>query len=260
VKAAQKFYIVPKELHARKDIGATAKIVLVVIADRMGENNFAWPGVRLIAKDAGTTTDAVDRAIRQLEKSGDLIVERRGHGKVNHYRLGNRKTVREMRTVERGKAPAKQGQGASEAGTEVSAKQGPNSTKNSTQNATKAATRRNSQHRKPTVTWDEREARFGVPPELRSRWDRDYPRLDVEDELAKAANWYAVNPPKRNLARFLVNWLNRAAERQQPNRGPGAAKSDPPTPGTWNTGSDEPACTVPLDEVDSLTDTMRAKE
>ena len=40
----------------------------------------------------------------------------------------------------------------------------------------------------------------------------DYPKIDVEQELRKMRNWLEANPRsrKRDVHRFVINWLNRA--------------------------------------------------
>ncbi len=40
----------------------------------------------------------------------------------------------------------------------------------------------------------------------------DYPKIDVEGELKKMRNWLDANPRslKRDVYRFVINWLNRA--------------------------------------------------
>ena len=40
----------------------------------------------------------------------------------------------------------------------------------------------------------------------------DYPHLNVGRELAKMKNWLASNAPKKNIPRFIINWLNRVGE------------------------------------------------
>lgn len=35
-------------------------------------------------------------------------------------------------------------------------------------------------------------------------------KIDVDAEGLKMKNWVAVNPPKKNYRRFIINWLNRA--------------------------------------------------
>ena len=41
---------------------------------------------------------------------------------------------------------------------------------------------------------------------------QDYPKIDVECELRKMRNWLEANPAnrKRDVWRFVINWLNRA--------------------------------------------------
>ncbi len=46
-------------------------------------------------------------------------------------------------------------------------------------------------------------------------WERAYPAVDVRRNVAAAVEWLRANPQKRkkNLRRFLVNWMSRAQER-----------------------------------------------
>lgn len=80
-----------------------------------------------------------------------------------------------------------------------------------------------------------------------AKLQQDYPKIDVAMELRKMRNWLEANPRsrKRDVHRFIVNWLNRArpqaaghvsretsqhyavvAERSRPAAGP--AKYAPP--------------------------------
>lgn len=45
-----------------------------------------------------------------------------------------------------------------------------------------------------------------------SKLKQDYPKIDVECELRKMRNWLEANPRsrKRDVYRFVINWLNRA--------------------------------------------------
>lgn len=51
-----------------------------------------------------------------------------------------------------------------------------------------------------------------IPESVMDAWDTAYPEITVDDEIAKAEQWYIANPRKRksNHMRFLVNWLARA--------------------------------------------------
>jgi uncharacterized protein YdaU (DUF1376 family) len=55
---------------------------------------------------------------------------------------------------------------------------------------------------------------LGIPDELLRQWDRAYPAVNIDGELAKAAAWIIANPKNRksNYARFLTNWLTRAQD------------------------------------------------
>jgi hypothetical protein len=75
------------------------------------------------------------------------------------------------------------------------------------------------------ITFDEASATFVVPPELRQRWKAKYPGVDVDAEIAKAAEWHAARLAQyaadgrmkcpwtpAGYQRALVNWLARAAQ------------------------------------------------
>ena len=46
-------------------------------------------------------------------------------------------------------------------------------------------------------------------------WKESYPAIDVAQEIRKAAAWLDANRKnrKKDVKRFLVNWLNRIQER-----------------------------------------------
>ena len=48
----------------------------------------------------------------------------------------------------------------------------------------------------------------------RTAWERAYPALSLDAELARAASWILANPKnrKKNYARYLTNWLSRAQD------------------------------------------------
>ena len=49
-------------------------------------------------------------------------------------------------------------------------------------------------------------------------WQKEYPAVDVIQELKKMAQWSRANPPRRKtrrgIQRFIVNWLNGEASRK----------------------------------------------
>lgn len=83
-----KFYKLPQELTARKDLTASAKIIYAVIMDHLGNNKDCWPGKRKLVKKTGLSGDTVCNAIQRLESVGALVVDRRGNGRSNHYKTG----------------------------------------------------------------------------------------------------------------------------------------------------------------------------
>jgi hypothetical protein len=76
------------------------------------------------------------------------------------------------------------------------------------------------------VTFNAEAGSFAVPDLVRSQWDKAYPAVDVQGELAKAAAWLIANPrnAKSNYARFLTNWLTKAQDKA-PARGGGQQSS-----------------------------------
>jgi len=85
----EKFYKLPADLAARTDLTPGEKVVWAVLANRIGDNGFCWPGVRLLADDTGLTVNGILKCLRSLERKHLLRIEHQGSGKVNHYRLAD---------------------------------------------------------------------------------------------------------------------------------------------------------------------------
>lgn len=66
----------------------------------------------------------------------------------------------------------------------------------------------------------------GITPEQLALWKENYPALDVEQELKKASSWLDANRKnrKKDVKRFLVNWLNRQQDRAP--KAPGMQQND----------------------------------
>lgn len=62
----------------------------------------------------------------------------------------------------------------------------------------------------PLVSFDGED--FQVDGSLTAKWAATYPGVNIENEIAKAAEWAAANPrkAKKDWRRFLVNWLSNA--------------------------------------------------
>jgi len=66
------------------------------------------------------------------------------------------------------------------------------------------------------VTFDYATGRMdGITDSHRERWAVAYPAVEIEQQVAAAAAWLAANPKKRkkNIERFLTNWLSTQQER-----------------------------------------------
>lgn len=69
------------------------------------------------------------------------------------------------------------------------------------------------------IAWNEQRGEFtGITDERLAEWRGAYPDLDVTLSLKRAAQWMAANPARRkkNVERFLVNWLASDARRAKP--------------------------------------------
>lgn len=115
-----------------------------------------------------------------------------------------------------------------EASTEASAEGTPNLTKPNLTNMTASAVSDVSRNLEPSVVAERRYAiaggkEVGIEQRHVDRWANTYrDRLDVEHELAKAADWLAANATKRprngtGLVKFLASWMSRADERERRN-------------------------------------------
>lgn len=101
---SERFYKLSQSLAAipQRQIPATAKIVLAILGDRMGKNDTCWPGIRTIAADSGLSVETVIQSIRILEGARLVTVDRRGSGKVNHYRVvQSAQAIRAPKNLER---------------------------------------------------------------------------------------------------------------------------------------------------------------
>ena len=203
------FYKLPKNFAAipQRQMPATAKIVMAILADRIGHNETCWPGVRSIAADSGLTVETVIQSINSLEAAGLVTVDRRGSGKVNHYSISqSAQGIRAPKKLERPRNP--------NTGAQASSAQAPKKLElNQTDQLNQTHSTAVRAAGKMRVVWSETESRFIMPPELLATWQRDYPGLDVEQETRKAGQWHAANRRwKSAYQSALVRWLNRAAD------------------------------------------------
>jgi len=81
-----RFYKLPKDVAGRRDLPASAKIVLAVLIDRIGQNDCCWPGIRCLAKDSGLDKDTVINSIKCLKSKGLIEVKVGKLGESNRYR------------------------------------------------------------------------------------------------------------------------------------------------------------------------------
>lgn len=70
---------------------------------------------------------------------------------------------------------------------------------------------------------------WSIPDLLRSQWEKAYPAVNIDSELAGASAWLIANPKnaKSNYGRFLTSWLSRSQDRARPQGGGKPANDDP---------------------------------
>jgi hypothetical protein len=107
-----RFFKLPANLAAQKDLPSGAKVIWAVLANRIGGNGFCWAGVRSIARDAGVDVSTVLESIRKLEDAGRLRVERRGSGRANHYSLTASESAGEIQALGKSKRSENPNSGA----------------------------------------------------------------------------------------------------------------------------------------------------
>jgi len=83
----ERFYKLPKDITARKDLTASDKLVFAVIRNYQGAKDFCWPGIRTLSRDTGLSTVTIIQVIKRLELAGLLVVERLGIGKGSRYSI-----------------------------------------------------------------------------------------------------------------------------------------------------------------------------
>lgn len=206
------------------DIGKFSNEEIAILVD--------WEGDYDQLVDALVDTGWLDRCSRHR-----LVVHDWGQHAPNWVRMLVKK--RELSFSEASAEASTEGsaEASQEASTEASAEGTPNLTKPNLTNMTPYGVSDVSRNLEPSVVASRRYAIAGgkeVSIEQRhvDRWSDTYrDRLDVDHELAKAADWLAANATKRprngtGLVKFLASWMSRADERERRNaRGSPAAQA-----------------------------------
>lgn len=71
----------------------------------------------------------------------------------------------------------------------------------------------NSARTQEQILWDHtREIFTGISEAQMDEWEQAFPKMDVDGELDRIELWYKANPKKhkRDIKRFITNWLARA--------------------------------------------------
>jgi DNA-binding transcriptional ArsR family regulator len=81
------FTQVPNILLKSKSLSANAKVVYAQLLAYAWTNSYCFPGQERMGEDIGASQPTIHRALKELQDSGWLEVERRGQGKTNIYTL-----------------------------------------------------------------------------------------------------------------------------------------------------------------------------
>jgi DNA-binding MarR family transcriptional regulator len=81
------FTQVPNMLWRSPELSNNAKVVYGQLLSYAWHNDMCFPGQERMAEDIGTSQPTIHRALRELEHSGWLEIQRRGQGKTNIYTL-----------------------------------------------------------------------------------------------------------------------------------------------------------------------------
>lgn len=200
------FYKLPQDIAARKDLRASDKIVFAVIVDCLGKNDKCWPGKLTLMQKTGLSGQTVCDAIGRLETAGVLQVDRRGKGKSNHYQTSPEirpESSPESRPVQKVDQSKNQTTTSPESRPEVVQKLDTNQTKTNQTNVVNTS-----------FAFALKSGNFWTLPQAKfDEYQKTYPKMDIEFQFRKAAQWLLDHPTKKKTARgmpaFLGGWLGR---------------------------------------------------
>lgn len=89
------FTQVPNCLLNNIELSFSAKVVYAKLLSYAWNHNRVFPGQVRMAEELGSKRSTVNKAVKELEAKGWLVIERRGQGKTNVYTLYH--TVRRKR-------------------------------------------------------------------------------------------------------------------------------------------------------------------
>ena len=196
------FYMIPESLAQRKDLNGTDKLVLAILMFRMNKGETCNPGIRRLAEDAGISRNTVCNSLKRLEACGDLLVERGSLGQSSNYRLTEKSGPEgtPLHVVPSGP----------ESTPLVAQKVCHKRKKNKKSNNITAI----SLSSDPSGKWQ------GITDDLMSHWRQDYPGVDLDHELQRAAQWLRDNPDRHPVQKgyftFLENWFAKAMSNSKP--------------------------------------------
>lgn len=177
---------------------AREKLVLLMLANRTNhDTGLCCPSHERLADECGMSKTTVKEAIRSLAERGLLrVIQRAAEGVnlPNQYVLNLHGVGRET-TEGVGRQPP---EGGAPAGYKPGSK-------------TKKKKEERVREKNDSPNGD---IALEVDPDLLADWQKAFPAIDVQNQIARAELWLNANPANRksNYERFLLNWLTRAQD------------------------------------------------
>ena len=219
----RRFYKMPAEIMGCRNLKATSKLVFAVVKDRIGQHEYCWVGMRKLAEDTSLTRPTVSAALAELEEVGLLLVERRGDGRSNHYRLPP-ESGKELLPVSGQKSLPVKKPKRSKTLTAGGKESLPEPAKNLYPNQTDPLNHTAVQQKKPVLSFPTKGGdQWELTQAKLNEYQETYAGIDVLAELRRARQWCIDNPGRRKTARGMPKFCGRMAGPQGPGQATGEA-------------------------------------
>lgn len=201
------------------DLPLGQKMVLMALADRGNADGECWPGQADLAKMCSLSERALRDNIARLEKQGLLtVISRRVNGRQGTaiYHLNLQSQPAESAACKSSSQPAdddnirRQMTTFQPADDDIPYKKQPTIKQPTYKQPSTASSNARTQEQ---ILWDHTRSMFtGISEEQMDEWEAAFPKLDIDGELTRIELWYQLNPKKhkRDIKRFITNWLARA--------------------------------------------------
>jgi hypothetical protein len=207
-----------------KKLTPADRMVLTYLAIRQGCNAECWPSLETISDDLGISKPTVLRAVNSL--LGAALIEKTagGPGRGHSHRYS-------VHLVKRSSPVTFSGSDKGQEALPLPATKRSNSdTQKVTRRYLNLSISNHTTSSASNIHFDGTTNRWvGIHSSYLADWREAYPGIDVERELLKSAIWWRDNPKKRrkDVRRFLTNWMSRAERGFPSPTAPAQSKREP---------------------------------